>query len=133
VFFRRRDDRLDRALSQPAAIAARISESSTAVYCSVVAIDGCPSSTGAHPASVNPRRRPVLNELLLRLEDHKYRWELYEFALTDATERRRVRVIIDHLQVAVHTGGPATNQAYIYTGGSTPPLRRARSLRAHGC
>jgi hypothetical protein len=49
----------------------------------------------------------VINELLLRLEDHKYRWELYEFGLTDAAERRRVRAIIDHLQLAVHTGGPA--------------------------
>jgi hypothetical protein len=45
--------------------------------------------------------------LLLRLEDHKYRWELYEFALTDAAERRRVRAIIDHLQLPVHTVGPA--------------------------
>jgi hypothetical protein len=49
----------------------------------------------------------VINELLLRLEDHKYRWELYGFGLTDAAERRRVRAIIDHLQLAVHTGGPA--------------------------
>ena len=49
----------------------------------------------------------VINELLLRLEDHKYRWELYEFGLTDAGQRRRVRTIIDHLQLAVHTGGPA--------------------------
>jgi hypothetical protein len=49
----------------------------------------------------------VINELLLRLEDHKYRWELYEFGLTDTVERRRVRAIIDHLQLAVHTGGPA--------------------------
>jgi len=46
----------------------------------------------------------VINELLLRLEDHKYRWELYEFGLTDAAERGRVRAIIDHLQLAVHTG-----------------------------
>jgi hypothetical protein len=38
----------------------------------------------------------VINELLLRLEDHKYRWELYEFGLTDAAERRRVRAVIDH-------------------------------------
>ena len=49
----------------------------------------------------------VINELLLRLADHKYRWELYEFGLTDAAESRRVRAIIDHLQLAVHTGGPA--------------------------
>jgi hypothetical protein len=49
----------------------------------------------------------VINELLLRLEDHKYRWELYEYGLTDAAERRGVRAIIDHLQAAVHTGGPA--------------------------
>ena len=49
----------------------------------------------------------VINELLLRLEDHNYRWELYEFGLTDAAERGRVRAIIDHLQLAVHTGGPA--------------------------
>ena len=49
----------------------------------------------------------VTNELLLRLEDHKYRWELYEYELTDAVERRRVSAIIDHLQAAVHTGGPA--------------------------
>lgn len=49
----------------------------------------------------------VINELLLRLEDHKYRWELYEFGLTDATARTRVRAIIDHLQMAVNTSGPA--------------------------
>lgn len=49
----------------------------------------------------------VINELLLRLQDHKYRWELYEFGLTDAAECRRVRAIIDYLQVAVETGGPA--------------------------
>lgn len=49
----------------------------------------------------------VINELVLRLEDHKYRWELYEFGLTDAAERRRVRAIIDHPQLAVHTGAPA--------------------------
>jgi hypothetical protein len=49
----------------------------------------------------------VINELLLRLEDHKYRWELYEFGLTDAAERGRVRAIIEQLQLAVHTGGPA--------------------------
>jgi hypothetical protein len=30
----------------------------------------------------------VINDLVLRLEDHKYRWELYEFGLTDATETR---------------------------------------------
>lgn len=49
----------------------------------------------------------VINELLLRLEDHKYRWDLYEFGLSDAAERGRVRAIIAHLQLAVHTGGPA--------------------------
>jgi hypothetical protein len=50
----------------------------------------------------------VINELISRLEDHKYRWELYEYGLTDAVERQRVRAIIDHLQAAaVHTGGPA--------------------------
>ena len=47
----------------------------------------------------------VINELIMRLEDHKYRWELYEFGLTDVTERRRVRAIIDHLKQAVHGGG----------------------------
>jgi hypothetical protein len=57
----------------------------------------------------------VINELLLRLEDHKYRWELYEFGVTDAAERGRARAIIDHLHVAVHTGGPAVLN----------PLRRA--------
>jgi hypothetical protein len=51
--------------------------------------------------------KDVINELLLRLEDHKYRWELYELGLTDAAERRRVLAIIDHLRLAVHTGGPA--------------------------
>jgi hypothetical protein len=35
----------------------------------------------------------VINEPLLRLEDHKYRWELYELGLTDAGQRRRVRTI----------------------------------------
>ena len=49
----------------------------------------------------------VINELLLRLEDHKYRWGLYEFGLSDAAERGRVRAIIEQLQLAVHTGGPA--------------------------
>lgn len=49
----------------------------------------------------------VITELLSRLADHKYRWELYEHGLTDAVERQRVRAIIDHLQAAVHTGGPA--------------------------
>lgn len=28
----------------------------------------------------------AINELLLRLEDHKYRWELYEFGLDDAAD-----------------------------------------------
>ncbi|MGO9185712.1 hypothetical protein [Mycobacterium sp.] len=49
----------------------------------------------------------AINELLLRLEDHKYRWELCEFGLNDAEERRRVRAIIEQLQLAVHTGRPA--------------------------
>lgn len=49
----------------------------------------------------------VINELLLRLEDHKYRWELCEFGITDAGERRRVRTVIEQLRLAVHTGGPA--------------------------
>lgn len=49
----------------------------------------------------------VINEVLLRLEDHKYRWEIYELGLADGAERRRVRAIVDHLQLAVHTGGPA--------------------------
>lgn len=57
----------------------------------------------------------VINELLLRLEDHKYRWELYEFGLTDTEDRRRARAIIDDLQLAVHTGGPTV----------LDPLRRA--------
>lgn len=57
----------------------------------------------------------VINEVLLRLEDHKYRWEVYEFGLVDGAERRRVRAIVDHLQLAVHTGGPAV----------LDPLRRA--------
>lgn len=57
----------------------------------------------------------VITDLILRLEDHKYRWELYEFGLTDAAERQRVRAVIDHLQLAVHTGGPAVLN----------PLRRA--------
>jgi hypothetical protein len=29
----------------------------------------------------------VINELLARLEDHKYRWELYEYGLADAWSR----------------------------------------------
>jgi hypothetical protein len=29
----------------------------------------------------------VINELLARLEDHKYRWELYEYGLADACSR----------------------------------------------
>lgn len=49
----------------------------------------------------------VINELLLRLEDHQNRWKLYEFRFTDAEERRRVRAIIEQLQLAVHTGAPA--------------------------
>ena len=32
----------------------------------------------------------VINELISRLEDHKYGWELYEYGLTDAVERQRV-------------------------------------------
>jgi hypothetical protein len=49
----------------------------------------------------------VINELILRLENHKYRWELYEFGPADAAERGRVRAIIEHLHLAVHAGGPA--------------------------
>jgi len=49
----------------------------------------------------------VINELILRLADHRNRWKLYEFRLTDAEERRRVRAIIEQLQLAAHTGGPA--------------------------
>jgi hypothetical protein len=56
-----------------------------------------------------------INELPLRLEDHKYRWELYELRLNDPAERRRVRAIIGYLHAAVHTGGPAV----------LDPLRRA--------
>jgi hypothetical protein len=47
----------------------------------------------------------VINELLLRLADHNYRWELYEFGLTDAAERRRVRAIIGHLQLGCTQAG----------------------------
>ncbi len=53
----------------------------------------------------------VINELLSRPEDHKYRWELYEYGLADAVERRRVRAINDHLQAPVHTGGLAVLNA----------------------
>jgi hypothetical protein len=49
----------------------------------------------------------AINELLLRLEDHEYRWEIYEFVLDNAAKHERVRTVIDHLQIAVHTGGPA--------------------------
>jgi hypothetical protein len=69
----------------------------------------------------------VIHELLLRLEDHKYRWELYEYELTDAVERRRVRAIINHLQAAVHTVGAAVLDALgralvtAHPDSSTPP------------
>lgn len=49
----------------------------------------------------------AINELVMRLEDHKYRWELYELGLDDTAERRRVRAIIEQLQMAVNEGGPA--------------------------
>ena len=49
----------------------------------------------------------VINELILRLENHKYRWQIYKFGLSDAAESGRVRAIIEHLQLAVHAGGPA--------------------------
>ncbi len=68
----------------------------------------------------------VINELLFRLEDHKYRWELYGFGLADAAERVRVRTIVDLRQLAVHNGGPAVldplRQALFtaYPDGSTP-------------
>ncbi|MGO9511947.1 MAG: hypothetical protein ACLPXZ_33150 [Mycobacterium sp.] len=55
------------------------------------------------------------NELLLRLEDHKYRWELSELGLNDPAEHRQVRAIIGHLHAAVHTGAP----------GVLDPLRHA--------
>lgn len=57
----------------------------------------------------------AINELILRLEDHKYRWELYEFGLDATADPERVRAIIDQLQTAVHKGGPAV----------LDPLRRA--------
>ena len=57
----------------------------------------------------------VINDLIMRLEANKYRWELYEFGLTDGAERRRVRAMIDLLNEAVHAGGPAVIK----------PLRRA--------
>lgn len=57
----------------------------------------------------------AINELILRLEDHKYRWELYEFGLGDTEDHDRVQAVIDHLQTAVHSGGPAVLN----------PLRRA--------
>jgi hypothetical protein len=60
----------------------------------------------------------VINELLLRLEDHKYRWELYEFGLSDTEERRQVHTVIEQLRLAVHTGGPAVLH----------PLRHALSV-----
>lgn len=49
----------------------------------------------------------AINELILRLEDHKYRWELYEFGLDATADPEQVRAIIDQLQTAVHKGGPA--------------------------
>jgi hypothetical protein len=36
----------------------------------------------------------VINELILRLANDKYRWELYKFGLSDATDSGRVRAII---------------------------------------
>ena len=57
----------------------------------------------------------AINELILRLEDHKYRWELYEFGLGATADPERVRAVIEQLQMAVHTGGPAV----------LGPLRRA--------
>lgn len=59
----------------------------------------------------------AINELILRLEDHKYRWEVYEFGLDQAADRKQIRAVIDHLQKAVHSGGPAVLN----------PLRRALS------
>lgn len=57
----------------------------------------------------------AINELILRLEDHKYRWELYEFGLDATADPERVRAVIDQLQTAVQKGGPAV----------LDPLRRA--------
>lgn len=57
----------------------------------------------------------AIHDLLLRLEDHKYRWELCEFGLDDSGQTDRARAVIDHLQSAVHAGGPAV----------LDPLRRA--------
>ncbi|MBN7422884.1 hypothetical protein [Mycobacteroides abscessus] len=49
----------------------------------------------------------AINELLLRLADHKDRWELYEFGLDASAAPQRVRAVIEQLQVAVHAGGRA--------------------------
>lgn len=57
----------------------------------------------------------AINELILRLADHKDRWELYEFGIDDSADPQRVRAVIEQLQMAVHTGGPAV----------LGPLRRA--------
>lgn len=57
----------------------------------------------------------AIHELILRLEDHKYRWELLEVGIVDTVDPERVRAVIDQLQTAVHAGGPAV----------LDPLRRA--------
>ncbi len=55
----------------------------------------------------------VISDLLFRLEDNKYRWELYEFGLDENDPQRPyVRTAIDELNTAVHRGGAITVRAF---------------------
>jgi hypothetical protein len=65
----------------------------------------------------------AINELLLRLEDHKYRWSSTNLGLLMLLSENGC-AIIDHLQVAVHTGTPRTFRS---EGGRIPPYTRRTS------
>lgn len=77
--------------------------------------DGQRPSDFASLAAEQMDLEDAINELILRLADHKDRWELYEFGLDDSADPERVRAVIEQLKMAVHTGGPAVLR----------PLRRA--------
>ena len=66
---------------------------------------------------------PLIDELWPRLEDHKYRWELYSYGLAEGYDKQVVGDIIDLLieaLVGIGTANARLTHAQIKADGNDP-------------
>ena len=64
---------------------------------------------------------PLIDELWPRLEDHKYRWELYSYGLAEGYDKQVVGDIIDLLiEALVGTANARLTHAQIKADGNDP-------------